>query len=160
MIKITDFNNRNPDKVKEAFDLSNDKITAKKDCWVVAPKRYESINLLRFSSTVSVGGLLWFTDGEYGSVSIIPALYDLKPSIIDVQNIKGIEHYIFEFKKGQTVSDMNRVIEDTYVMFGIFTEIILRGKAPLFATPNDVESILVLSKRYAGKEFGLLRTTI
>lgn len=137
----------------------DDSVTVTEDCLVYVPKRFLEGSLGSMSSSSStinvscVLGVVFPNRKTYSPITSVMRV-NTTPFSIDEQAINGVEYYVLEYNKGDTIFDSLYCIQDTQLSYAYYMELNYYAKLPWYLDQDDLSSIFDNAKSEAGNQVG------
>jgi hypothetical protein len=130
-------------------------LIALKPMYVQIPVRFSERMLAYVGKTATIIGICAFVtaDGFYG-VSLINAMFNLKPSKTEIISIDGVGYYNFHFDAGDTVLEFTDLVKNDKLVFRIYDELMSKGNVPWYIDYLGMGSLFDTANKHAGAPIG------
>lgn len=130
-------------------------VLTKVPCRIQVPVRYFERGLGQTGLDTFIYGFfpIILETGEY-TVLNAAAMVEIDPFKITVIKIEGVEYLEFHFLQNQVVIKTTDVIKRDTLMYNVFDEFIFKGKAPWFASYEDIGKLFDTAKSHADSNIG------
>lgn len=116
-------------------------------------KKYGSLDISDVVTTIGVCDLIF--DDRYQVGLNILAQITIEPSDIRYQTIKGVDYAVLTLKEGDKFMSSYRVVQDTHVVYVLWSEFITDGKLPYWYTYDDLLKIFRNAYQLTGSGIGV-----
>ena len=141
-------------KVKASYREGNDgSIIALKPTKIIFPERFLEKNLAEIGLRSYVAGCYAqvVDDTDYAVVLAV-AMLEVKPSSIATIKIDGDSYIEMSFEPGDTILVQQEAIQDKFMAFHMYNELISKGHMPWYMHYDDRIKLLFTANQLAGME--------
>lgn len=130
-------------------------LIAVKPIRIQIPARFSERMLAYVGKDASICGICAFitNDGFYG-VSLVNAMFNIKPSTTELVNIDGDSYYNFGFEAGDVVLEFTNLVKNDKLLFRIYDELMSKGNVPWYINYLEMGALFDTAKKHAGASIG------
>ncbi len=145
---------RDASKIKSILYEKDNKIYTKEKLIIEFPKWYEDKELLSLGDQTYLYGVFALIKDNFYSVSTIPTLIQVSPTII-TEIKKGEEIYTqFIFGENKIVIENTQVVKQELLSYNMFSQFFLNAKIPWYISYDDLVKIMDNLPGYAKSQLG------
>lgn len=116
-------------------------------------KKYGSLTVTDVVTTLGVCDLIF--DDEYQAGLNLLAQITIEPTDISTMTYKGVEYLVLKLKEGDKFMSSYRVVQDTHVVYVLWSEFITDGRVPYWYTYIDLLRMFRHAKELTGSGIGV-----
>ena len=140
--------------IKSILYEKDNKIYTKEKLIIEFPKWYEDKELLSLGDQTYLYGVFALIKDNFYSVSTIPTLIQVSPTII-IEIKKGEEIYTqFIFGENKVVIENTQVVKQELLSYNMFSQFFLNAKIPWYIGYDDLVKIMDNLPEYAKSQLG------
>ena len=140
--------------IKSILYEKDNKIYTKEKLMIEFPKWYEDKELLSLGDQTYLYGVFALIKDNFYSVSTIPTLIQVSPTII-TEIKKGEEIYTqFIFGENKVVIENTQVVKQELLSYNMFSQFFLNAKIPWYIGYDDLVKIMDNLPEYAKSQLG------
>lgn len=139
-------------KVKASYRQASDgSLVALKPTKIYFPERFLEKNLAEIGiRSYVVGCFAHVVEEQYYAVCLAVAMLEVKPSSIATVKIEGDNYIEMSFDPGDTIIVHQEAVQDKFMAFHVYNEIISKGHVPWYLFYDDRIQLLFTANQLAG----------
>lgn len=136
-------------------ELPDGRVIAKKGLRIQIPTRFVERNLGEIGADKYIVGIYaMITEDGYYAVSLVNAMHQIDPVLINKVVIDETEYFDFVFTPGSTVFKTLNLVRNRTLVYYIYDELVAKGHVPWYVSYEDMGHIFETAGEYAGTRVG------